>query len=903
MLRSGNRESAVRALLLLSLLTPPLAANDELFEKRIRPLLAAKCQVCHSAEQRMGELDLSSAEGFQKGGARGALVDAAEPAESLLLRALHYEGNLKMPPMGKLAAEEVAAVEDWVRAGAEWPADRGPAGDGRHWSFQPVKPLAGRGGIDELLLARLRPKGLGLAPEADRLTLLRRATYDLTGLPPTPDEIEAYLADDAPGAFERVVDRLLASPRYGERWGRHWLDVARYADSTGADEDHRYPHAWRYRDYVIRAFNDDKPYDRFVREQIAGDLLPGEGFSTEGVVATGFLALGPKLIAEIDKPKMFYDSVDEQIEVTSKAFLGLTLACARCHDHKFDPLTAKDYYAMASIFASTKNWAKVEGSPVVSTLYERPLVPLEQEREYDQALQRIDDKKDEIKELLGKAGRRYRDARMDRLAEYMRAAYVVYERGFEAWQVAYAHGLEPDVLERWAKFLKPTRERRPQLEEWYAANNEAERARAVAEYQRRYQATAAERDALLAAWEAEAEAAKAAGAEAPEKPKFFAGDDRFFAEVSAGPFALPQVDRDRHLDSETLATLASLEAEQRLLEETAPKPPLANAVNEGEPVEQHVFLRGDPRQHGDLVSKRFPVVLAGEEQQPIAQGSGRLELAHWIASPQNPLTARVMANRIWLWHFARAIVPTPDNFGRVGEAPTHPELLDYLAGELVRSGWSIKSMHRLIMLSKAYRMSSKPSAEQLEKDADNRLFSRFPSRRLTVEEIRDSLLSLDGSLETEMYGALMEGKGTDNEFADARKSLHPDDSRRRTVYLPLRRSNLPTMLSLFDFGDAVTTNPQRSSTNVAPQALYMMNSEFVAARAAALAGSLLADESLDDRGRLARAYLLTLNRPAGDDWLGLAADYLAGYPADDPEQAWTSLCRTLIASNDFLYVQ
>ena len=901
---SGNREWAVRVLLLLAAFAPGAAANDELFEKKVRPLLAAKCHVCHGADQQMGGLDLSSGDAFAKGGKHGPAVDANSPDESLLVRALRYDGELKMPPMGKLAPEEIAAVEKWVQSGAEWPAERAADREQQHWSFQPVDRKAAQAQtIDGLLLAKLDAVGLQPAEPADRLTLLRRATFDLTGLPPTPAEIETFLADDRPDAFPRVVDRLLASPRYGERWGRHWLDVARYADSTGADEDHRYPHAWRYRDYVIRAFNEDKPYDQFVREQIAGDLLPSDGFNTEGVVATGFLALGPKLIAEIDKPKMFYDSVDEQIEVTSKAFLGLTLACARCHDHKFDPLSTKDYYAMASIFASTKNWAKVEGSPVVSTLYERPLVPIEEERAYEQARQAIDDKKDEVAEVLGKAGRRYRDARMDRLADSMLAAYDVYEGGFDVEQVGMLHALESDVLERWVSYLTPTPERRPQLEPWYAAETPDARLAVATEYQQKFLATAAERDGLLAAWETEAAAARAEGKEPPKKPRFLAGDDRFFAEVSSKPYGLPKEDRDRHLTPETRELLARLEAEQKELEETAPKPPLANAVNEGDPVEQHVFLRGDPRQHGDLVPKRFPTVLAGADQEPITQGSGRLELAHWIASESNPLTARVMVNRIWQGHFDQAIVPTPNNFGRIGEAPTHPELLDYLAAEFMRSGWSMKRMHRLILLSDAYRMSSTPTNAQMEKDAENRLLSRFPTRRLTVEEIRDGLLALDGSLDVEMFGALMKGKGTDNEFSDDRKSLHPNETKRRTVYLPLRRSNLPTLFSLFDFGDAVTSNPQRSATNIAPQALFMMNSEFIDERSASVAKLLLDDESLDERGRLKRAHLLVLNRPADDGWLQLASDYLAGYPADTPEQAWNSLCRTLIASNDFLYVQ
>ncbi|MBI1354129.1 MAG: DUF1549 domain-containing protein [Acidobacteria bacterium] len=910
MVLSGNREWAWRCLPILAaaLVCAPLGASDE-FEKQVRPLLAAKCHICHGEKQQMGGLNLSTREGFLAGGGRGPLINAEQPAESLLLRVVHYGDGLKMPPMGKLQPAEIAALEQWVAGGAEWPAEKAARQDAPHWAFQPLRKDLPSSSIDHWLNERMAAEGVVAAGPADKLTLLRRATFDLTGLPPTPDEIEAFEADERPDAFERVIDRLLASPAYGERWGRHWLDVARYADSTGADEDHRYPHAWRYRDYVIRAFNSDKPYDRFVREQIAGDLLPpedpAEGVNVEGIVATGFLALGPKLIAEIDKLKMFYDSVDEQIEVTSKAFLGLTLACARCHDHKFDPLSTKDYYAMASIFASTKNWGKVEGSPVVSTLYDRPLVPIAEEKAYEDALAAIEAKKGEVNAVLGKAGKRYRDARMERLAESMQAAYRIYEEGADAAETAAALGLEPEVLDRWVSYLKPTWERRPQLEAWYAAKTPEARASAAAEYQQRFLATAAERDEANAKWEAEAAAAKERGEEPPAKPKFFAGDDRFFSEVSGGkgPYALPTENRDEHLTAEAKQQLETLQAEQKQLEETAPKPPLANAVNEGKPVEQHVFLRGDPRQEGDLVPKRFPVVLAGERQTAIQDGSGRLELANWLASPDNPMTARVMVNRIWLGHFGEGIVRTPNNFGRIGEPPTHPELLDALAAELIASGWSVKSMHRRIMLSGAYRRSSVATAEQVEKDPENRLLARFPSRRLTVEEMRDGLLSLDGSLDRTLFGALSSGEGTDKEFSDARKSLHPDDTKRRTIYVSLRRSNLPTLFSLFDFGDAVTSNPQRSSTNVAPQALYMLNSDFIAERAGALATMLLADPSLDENARLRRAHLLVLNRPADAAWLDLASSYLAGYPDAPAEQAWTSLCRTLIASNDFLYIQ
>ncbi|MEZ5364606.1 MAG: DUF1549 domain-containing protein [Bryobacterales bacterium] len=390
----------VRALATLLIASATLLAQSpddaELFEKKVRPLFVAKCQMCHSTQMKTAELDLSSAEGFVKGGASGPIVNTEHPEQSMLLKVISYDESLKMPPMGKLSDDEIAVLKQWVDSGAHWPGaekvavvEKPKAGfteeQKNWWSFQPVADPAppavkdekwARSPIDRFLLAKLEEKSLTPEAPADKATLLRRATYDLIGMPPSQAEIEAFLADDSPNAFEKVVDRLLASPRYGERWGRQWLNVARYADSTGNDEDHRYPYAYRYRDYVIEAFNNDLPFDQFVREQIAGDLMPaadGSAINERGIIATGFLALGPKAVAQQDKMKMLYDVYDEQVDVVSKAVLGMTLSCARCHDHKFDPLLQRDYYAMAGVFANTRSFS--DPSTHVSKLLFTPLVP------------------------------------------------------------------------------------------------------------------------------------------------------------------------------------------------------------------------------------------------------------------------------------------------------------------------------------------------------------------------------------------------------------------------------------------------------------------------------------------------------------------------------------------------
>ena len=881
------------------------------FESKIRPVLVSKCQACHGSKMKMAGLDLSTAAGFLRGRDSGPVVVPGEPEKSSLIRAISYAGAIKMPPIGKLSDQEIADLTAWVKMGAPWPEEKSPAANASRadfWSFRPVKDYQPpkvrnetwvKSPVDNFILAKLEEKGLAPAPPADKLTLLRRATFDLTGLPPTEGEIHDFLADTSPKAFEKVVDRLLASPRYGERWGRHWLDVARYADSTGADEDHRYPDAWRYRDYVIDAFNRDLPYDRFVMEQVAGDLLPAREpgqVNVDGIVATGFLALGPKLIAEQDKVKMFYDIVDEQIDVTGRGLMGLTLACARCHDHKFDPISTKDYYSLASIFASTKQLAKIEGT--VSELYSVPLVPASAAARYQEYQDKVNAKKSAIDAIVAEEGRRNANRLRPSLAKYMLAAWKAYAGGAKIEDVAREQGLDERVLGGWVSYLKPNNEVRPHLANWYQATD-ATREQVAREYQDAFNARLTQLDAANEKWKRESEEAKANHKPAPEKPKFTAGDDRFYAEVrlGKGPFAPPEKDEDRQkvFSAESNARIAVLKKEMEELKKASPPQlPMACAVTEGEPVEQRVFIRGNWASKGDPAPKRFPTVLAGDRQPAITQGSGRLELAKWLVSPDHPLTSRVMVNRIWEWHFVDGIVRTSSNFGRMGEEPTHPELLDFLAKQFVRSGWSIKAMHRLLMLSSAYQMAPEITREKAKADPANLLLSHFGRRRLDVEEIRDSLLALDGTLDLAMHGTIQEGKGTDVEFSDARMSFNPDKSRRRTVYLPLRRSNLPSILSLFDFGDATTTSEGRSRTNIAPQALFMMNSAFVAERARGLA-KILAEGASGDAQRVERAYLMTIGRMPGKDEVRDALGYLR-------RSTWESFCRILIASNDFVYV-
>ena len=910
----------------------------EFFEKKVRPILAANCQACHGSQLKTAELDLSSAAGFVQGGQSGPLVSPDEPSESRLLKVIGYEEKLKMPPTGKLKEHEIAGLTEWVEMGAPWPGAaeilaNQPKNKNKNqtpefteeqknfWAFQPMRdpglPKVADNGwerspIDRFILAKLEEKGIQPSPPAGKMTLLRRASFDLTGLPPSEQELDAFLADDSPGAFKKVVNRLLDSPRYGEHWGRHWLDVARYADSTGNDEDHRYPHAWRYRDYVVQAFNDDMPYDQFVREQIAGDLLPADnpdGINRRGIVATGLLALGPKAVAQQDKKKMLYDVYDEQLDVVSKAFMGLTVTCARCHDHKFDPILQKDYYALTGIFASTRSFS--DSQTHVSKLLFKPLVEQRVYERYKDHQDRLFYARFGVEDVLAAGVDKHNDSVYPRLKDYMMSAWRIIEDGASVAALAKQKQLDEAALSRWAGYLTPSENSPKQLEDWRLAGM-GDLEKIAAAYQSRFDEQTEEWRKDLEKWrETVKRMVKEANMPPPRKPRFREGRDAFYHDVvfkEGGPFYLSEEQQEETLASESREKLDGLRAGLKHLEETAPpEPPMACAVEEGEIVDQKLFIRGDHHNPGEDVPKGFPAILGGRNEPPITEGSGRLALANWLARPDHPLTARVMVNRIWQWHFGEGIVSTPSNFGATGARPTHPELLDFLAQHFVRSGWSVKAMHRLIMLSSAYQASSSITDEQNRLDPENELLSHFNRRRLNVEEIHDGLLAMEGNLDLTMGGTLQEGVGTDGENSSKRLSVNPDEVTRRMIYIPLRRSNLPTLLNLFDFGDATTTMGKRSQTNVAPQALFMMNSEFVTERARNLAQRLLDDETLSDSRRVERAYRITLNRQADPGEIDSALTYVSNMQdkfqdSFSSADAWQSFCRILLASNDFIYV-
>ena len=881
-------------ILLALFLTVPLLAQSaeqlEFFEKKVRPIFVANCYSCHGPKTQMAGLNFSSAAGFEQ------VIVKGDSAQSRLYRAVSYSEKIKMPPPGKLADHEIADLKAWIDMGAPWPKEapvpvtaNPRITEGRKfWAFQPVKDYPPpkvnnvawvKTPIDRFILAKLEEKRIRPAAPAPKLTLLRRVTYDLIGLPPTSQEIDAFLADSSPEAYAKVVDRLLASPQYGERWGRHWLDVARYADSTGMDEDHIYPNAWRYRDYVVKAFNDDLPYDRFVMEQLAGDLLPAEkpgAVNERGIVATGFLALGPKPLAQQDRMKMIYDVVDEQIDTASKAFMGLTVACARCHDHKFDPILTKDYYSLASIFASSENFRNLGRPGAVSYIYDAPLDPVAFER-YQSHRWRMYGKQLELEEALAEDAARENALLRPKIAESLVAAFSA---GADRWS-RWLHSVDEKARQGYLKKLFDATD---------ANINQVAR-----EYQEAYIKIATRQDTHLETWRKRFAAEVLEDRDLPPRPT--PAEDPFFKALTfnGGPMELTDSPR-----------VAELRAEWKRLQDSLPaQPPMASAVCEGPSVEQRGFLHGDNNSPGEPVAKQFPVVLAGESQQPVTKGSGRLELAKWLTNPDHPLTARVMVNRIWQGHFGEALMRTPNNWGKMGETPTHPELLDFLARRFVESGWSIKAMHRLILLSNTYQMSSQAPKEVRDADPANRLWSRFSRVRMSVEEIRDGFLALGGNLDARLGGSLLPASGPRVKGRPQR--VDPEDITRRTIYLPVRRGSIPTVLATFDYGDATTAGDGRPRTNVAPQALFMMNSRFVVERAGGFAKRLLDDTALSETQRIERAYLMALTRRPDSAEVDSALTYIAdlekklGQP-DAHQVAWRSFCHVLMSTNEFLYL-
>jgi len=875
----------------------PSAEQTEFFEKQIRPILVNRCYECHSVDKKSkGGLTLDSAESALKGGDSGPALVAGDPEKSLIIEAVRYKNHdLQMPPKRQLSEDEVKSLENWVKMGAPDPRTTpvvAKAGrkidinEGRKfWSFTPlarVEPPNVPGAaspIDAFIQARLKEQGLSPAPPADKWTLIRRATYDLIGLPPTPKEVYDFLADHSPEAFDHVVERLLASPHYGERWGRHWLDVARYADSNGMDENLAFGNAWRYRDYVTRAFNEDKPYDQFLIEQIAGDLLPK---NEDAIAATGFLALGAHVLAEPDMRKLEMDVIDEQIDTLGKAFLGMTLGCVRCHDHKFDPIKQEDYYAMAAIFRSTRSLGE-DKLGVIKFWYEHSLATPEQlagKKKYDEAVKA---KKAEITAVASKARAEVKARVLPRAADYLAVAVLLPAKPklADAAPLARADQLDANILLNCRQYLDQHPDH-PVFATWreMSSNQDSE---GVRDY---YASIFAE------------------ALEAKKGPAYDALND------AKGFLALPTKDADI-LDAATLAKIAGMTSEVTDFEGKGPELPALMSVADTTVVPTlPVHLRGSYLTLGQPVERGFPEVMQTSFTKPIlpAKHSGRLELARWMASSEHPLTARVIVNRVWRWHFGQGIVSTTDNFGLLGSRPTHPELLDWLARNFIENGWSIKDLHRLIMKSAVYQQASSVygsaanTADPRIVDPENHLLWHANIQRLEAEEIRDGMLATCGWLSMEIGGKTIPLRDKEFVFNHTSKDATTYESPRRALYLPIIRNHLYDMLEQFDYPDPTMPTGSRNCTVIAPQALIMMNAPVVLESSARLARQLAALPG--DEQRVSQAYALLYGRPPRDreiaEALALVRDFKSTEP---PERAWALLYQTLYAANEFIYLR
>jgi hypothetical protein len=762
------------------------AADLAFFESRIRPLLIENCYECHSASAKKlkGGLRLDSREALLAGGDSGPAVVPGNLESSPLIEAVHY-GSFEMPPTGKLADRQIELLEEWVRRGAPMPqtpladANQPAASEptkidfdaGRKfWSFQPlsegpppqvVSNANAATPIDAFLSAERAKHGLVASPPADRRTLIRRASFDVLGLPPTPEEVVQFVNDDAPDAFPRLVDRLLASPHYGERWGRHWLDLARYSDAT-ASWLSSLAQAWHYRDWVIDSLNDDLPYDEFVRRQLAADQIPG-GEASE-IAALGYLGLSPAYWKELKLDKEVIKGTvaeewEERVDAIGRTFLGLTIACARCHDHKFDPISTADYYAFAGVIANTR-------------LIDRPVIPRAEYAVVEEARSHVESLQSQIKELKAK---------------------------------------KPDDADKQISDLQ----------------------RQIAEIQN---STPNYATALA-----------------------HAVDDAALLVEDDGPDAT------------------------RLI------------YKPGDAVDLAIQIRGNPSNPGPIVPRHFLTVLSDGEPQPFSNGSGRLELADSIMTDAAPLAARVIVNRVWGQYFGRGLVDTPSDFGAQGSRPTHPELLDHLAARLIASGWSLKSLHREILLSAAYQQTSSSQTDAPPEgnaattlDPENRWLGRMTRKRLDVEAWRDGILAAAGVLDLQVGGPAVE--------------IASGDNVRRTVYGRIDRYELNDMLRLYDFPDPLGHSPRREPTTTPLQQLFVLNSPFLQQQAEHLAKRVQQDCPDDVAAQIERAYLLLFGRTPTSEELQLGREFLSSGVAEDPREAWTRYAQVLLGSNEFFFV-
>ena len=885
----------------------------EFFETKVRPILVQRCYECHSGQESNGGLRLDYREGLLKGGDSGPAFQADEPQGSLLLRAIRYQNaDLQMPPSGKLDATEIEVLETWVGQGAVDPRADLPSGssdkpqgmsiqDGRNfWSMMPLKPVEVpravdadwcRNPIDAFVLKELDSNGLRPSPESSRREILRRVTLGLIGLVPESQEYKAFEQDTAPEAYERQVDRLLSSEQYGVRFGRHWLDVARYSDSNGLDENIAYGNAWRYRDYVVEAFNSDKPFDRFIEEQIAGDLLPDA--DRQSKTATGFLVLGAKVLAEPDRDKLTMDTIDEQLDTIGKAFMGMTLGCARCHDHKFDPIKQRDYYALAAILKGTKtfgdsNFGAIKHWNEIS--YANP-----QEKEQLKAIDaQIAEKNGAWNKLKSEAIGKLREQVRKQAADYLAvASKLTSEATLNEWaQVGEELKLHPRVLANSRRYLDNHRQE-PLFAKWHELAGHGDH-QAIRDY---YQELF---ERALGEWEK----AKAADAQVKKLEDSTLEAARVALGDVGGFLAIP-AKMEHALDQESLVKIHELAESARLFESAAPdETSVMGVADKGVVDGLAIHIRGSYRNLGDVVPRGFPEVMVSQGATPIfsRHSSGRLELARWLANATHPLTARVIVNRVWRWHFGRGLVESTENFGVLGDRPSHPELLDYLARWFIESGWSIKELNRLILTSATYRMSSvHPEAQSaLAIDPENRLRWHYKLERMDAEPLRDSILQVAGRLDCQLGGKSVPLRNRQFVFDHTSIDHTKYDSIRRTVYLPIIRNHLYSLLEQFDFPDPTMPVGSRNTSMVSVQMLLLMNADWIIDSASLLARRSQEFSSEPSR-RIDWLFETVLGRAPKEHEQRRFLDAISDGQASG-EDPWVTLAHNLLICSEFIYV-
>ncbi len=870
----------VRFALLLSLATVgPASAADtvEFFETKVRPVLAAHCFSCHGEKKQQAGLRLDTADGFKTGTDEGEVV-----ASGKLLAAIKRTGDYPMPPSKPLPADAVADIEQWLKDGAVFPAaakaDRKSAAD--HWAYKavidpPVPAGETASPIDRFVRAKLTEKGLTPSAPADRRTLIRRVHFDLVGLPPTYEEGEAFVADPDPAAYPKLVDRLLASPHYGERWARHWMDVARYADSKGYvfTEDRNYPYAYTYRDYLIRAFNADLPFDRFVREQLAADKLDLKG-DPKPLAAMGFLTVGRRFSNNV------HDIIDDRIDVVTRGLMGLTVSCARCHDHKFDPLPTADYYSLYAVFASSQEPAAL---PLLLSA-DDPQV-----KRFDAEVAKKRQTADQF------AAKMYVDAFAKFRTPHALADYLLAARDSRslapaaADELAAGRKLDANMLGLWRDYLRAeSRPRDPVFGFWLDvwALPEAGWADGVKAALWKWLGPGKKRmpAALATALAGRPLPDLRAVAEVYGKALAAAADGPLFAAL-AGPDAPtnpPPPTADKFVAIPIKQQYRKLRnAVDKVTANSPNAPPRAMVLTDApKPAAGYVFLRGNPANHGPAVPRRAPAVVS--DARPFADaGSGRLELADAVVSPKNPLTARVFVNRVWMHHFGEGLVRTPSDFGVRSDPPTHPELLDHLASRFVADGWSVKALHRRILLSETYQQRSDTRPELTAADPENRLLGRTNRRRFDFESLRDGLLVAGNTLDRTVGGRSV----------DVFAAPFPA---RRSLYAKIDRQNLPAALRAFDLASPEQHTPQRFVTTVPQQALWLMNGPFAQQQAKVVAGRTTGDGA--DRVRAVyRAVLARDPTPA-------EAEQAETFVEAVSDRGCELLAQALLMSNEFAFV-